>query len=207
MIALNVSLYLREYIVSHNLYLLYLAQFLALSWNFPLPGNFHSRITDSIEKQETENEAEIVFPSVPPAFMDTKESDRGTAVEPKQPVSRPKMKRRGISRSMPRNIKKKNARIPPLCTYLAYISASEECQDAIIMYVSHLSHSGEYQDAIIMYVSRLSHCQWRMPGCHHHVRISLISQWRMPGCHHHVRILLISQSVENARMPSSCMYL
>jgi hypothetical protein len=192
----------------HNLYLLYLSQFLALSWNFPLPGNFHSRLLDSIEKQETENETEIVFPSVPPAFMDTKESDRVTAVELKDPASLPKMKRRGISSSMQRNIKKKNAMMPPSCTYLAYLTVNGECQDATIM---HISHS-----------------QWRMPGCHHHAHISLSvenvkvppsctylayltvigecqcatimhisclshSQWRMPGCHHHARILLISQ--------------
>jgi hypothetical protein len=93
--------------------LLYLSLFLALSWNFPLPGNFHSRILESVKSHETGDEAEIVFPSVPPVFVDTKESDSGTAVELKHPRSQPQKKKRKISGCMRRKNKKKASRVPP----------------------------------------------------------------------------------------------
>lgn len=86
---------------------------IALSWNFPLPGNFHSRILESIKNHETGDEAEIVFPSLPPAFVGTKESDRGTAVKLKHPTSLPQKKKRKTSRFMRRKNKKKASMVPP----------------------------------------------------------------------------------------------
>jgi hypothetical protein len=106
----------------HNLNLLYLSLFLALSWNVPLPGNFQSRILESIKNHETGNEAEIVFPSLPPAFVDTKESNRSVAVELKHPTSMPQAKKRRISGFKQRRNKKKASRVPPSCMCLPLLN-------------------------------------------------------------------------------------
>jgi hypothetical protein len=103
-------------------YLLHLSQFLALSWNFELPGNFHSQILDATMIQETESEPEIVFPPLPPAFTDTKESGRGAMVESKRPAPRRRIKRRAVSQSVQRKNKKKASKMPQSCMYLAYRS-------------------------------------------------------------------------------------
>ncbi|PNF18700.1 hypothetical protein B7P43_G05025 [Cryptotermes secundus] len=87
---------------------------IALSWNVPLPGNFHSRILESIQNHETGDKAEIVFPSLPPALVDAEEPDRGTTVELKHPASQPQVKTHRISGLMQRRKKNKKAsRVPP----------------------------------------------------------------------------------------------
>jgi hypothetical protein len=67
---------------------------------------------ESIKSHETGDEAEIVFPSLPPAFVDTKESDRGIAVELKRPTSLPRVKKFRMSGCMRRR-KKEASRMPP----------------------------------------------------------------------------------------------
>lgn len=121
------SIYPQDYMLNgvedHNLNLLYLSLFLALSWNVPLPGNFHSRILESIQNHETGDKAEIVFPSLPPALVDAEEPDRGTTVELKHPASQPQVKTHRISGLMQRRQKNKKAsRVSPSCKCLTLLS-------------------------------------------------------------------------------------
>jgi hypothetical protein len=77
-----------------------------LSWNCPLPGNFHSKILDSIKEDKNEEKVEIVFPSLPPALADSKESVPASAAEFTVPASLPQKKKRKISRAQRRKSRK-----------------------------------------------------------------------------------------------------
>jgi hypothetical protein len=68
-----------------------------LSWNCPLPGNFHSKILGSIKEDKNEEKVEIVFPSLPPALVDSKESVPESATEFTVPASLPQKKKHKIS--------------------------------------------------------------------------------------------------------------
>ncbi|KDR15055.1 PC-esterase domain-containing protein 1B-like isoform X1 [Zootermopsis nevadensis] len=50
---------------------------IALSWNCPLPGNFHSRVLDSVKNSENEK-TETVIQSLPPALMSVPLPDSST---------------------------------------------------------------------------------------------------------------------------------
>jgi hypothetical protein len=63
-----------------------------------------------------------VFPALPPAFVDTKESDRGAEVELKHSASLPQAKKRKTSRSMRRRSKKNASRVPPPCMSLTLLN-------------------------------------------------------------------------------------
>jgi len=77
-----------------------------LSWNCPLPGNFHSKILDSIKEDKNEEKVEIVFPSLPPALVDSKESVPAPATEFTAPASLPQKKKRKISSAQRRKARK-----------------------------------------------------------------------------------------------------
>ena len=77
-----------------------------MSWNCPLPGNFHSKILDSIKEDKTEEKVEIVFPSFPPALVDSEESVPASTAEFKDPASLPQKKKCKISRAQRRKAKK-----------------------------------------------------------------------------------------------------
>jgi hypothetical protein len=80
--------------------------FPALSWNCPLPGNFHSKILDSIKEDKNEEKVEIVFPSLPPALVESKESVPVSATEFTVPESLPQKKKHKISRAQQRKARK-----------------------------------------------------------------------------------------------------
>lgn len=70
-----------------------------MSWNCPLPGNFQSKILESIKEHESEEKVEIVFPTLPPALVESKESAPATATEFTVPAALPQKKKRKTSRA------------------------------------------------------------------------------------------------------------